>query len=52
MTPDLFTPLQLGAVHTPNRIYLAPLTRCRAGEDKSVCPCARLRSHPPRRNHV
>lgn len=30
MTPHLFTPLQLGAVQTPNRIYLAPLTRCRA----------------------
>ncbi len=28
--PDLFTPLRLGAVETPNRIYLAPLTRCRA----------------------
>ncbi|HAM73367.1 MAG TPA: alkene reductase [Verrucomicrobiales bacterium] len=31
MTPNLFTPLQLGAIRTPNRIYLAPLTRCRAG---------------------
>jgi len=30
MTPNLFTPLQLGGVLTPNRIYLAPLTRCRA----------------------
>lgn len=30
MTPTLFTPLQLGSVLTPNRIYLAPLTRCRA----------------------
>jgi N-ethylmaleimide reductase len=30
MTPDLFSPLQLGAIRTPNRIYLAPLTRCRA----------------------
>lgn len=29
-SPDLFTPLQLGAVRTPNRVYLAPLTRCRA----------------------
>lgn len=30
MNPDLFSPLQLGAIQTPNRIYLAPLTRCRA----------------------
>ncbi len=30
-TPDLFTPLKLGAVTTKNRIYMAPLTRTRAG---------------------
>jgi len=30
VTPNLFSPLQLGGVLTPNRIYLAPLTRCRA----------------------
>lgn len=30
MTPNLFTPLHLGAIETPNRIFLAPLTRCRA----------------------
>ncbi len=29
-TPTLFTPLRLGALETPNRIFLAPLTRCRA----------------------
>lgn len=29
---NLFTPLKLGALETPNRIYMAPLTRCRAGE--------------------
>ena len=29
---DLFTPLQLGALTLPNRILMAPLTRCRAGE--------------------
>src|SRR5574343_1133228 len=29
---DLFSPLQLGAVTTPNRVFMAPLTRCRAGE--------------------
>ena len=37
MTPDLFTPLQLGAVHTSNRIYLAPLTRCRAESGNVPC---------------
>ena len=29
--PTLFDPLQLGAIKTPNRIFMAPLTRCRAG---------------------
>jgi N-ethylmaleimide reductase len=28
----LFSPLRLGALHLPNRIVMAPLTRCRAGE--------------------
>ncbi|MDB6118299.1 MAG: NADH:flavin oxidoreductase [Verrucomicrobiaceae bacterium] len=28
--PNLFSPLQLGALHVPNRIFMAPLTRCRA----------------------
>ena len=37
MTPDLFSPLQLGAVLTPNRIYLAPLTRCRAESGNVPC---------------
>lgn len=31
--PSLFDPLRLGAVTAPNRIFLAPLTRCRAGEE-------------------
>ena len=31
--PDLFTPLRVGAITTPNRIFMAPLTRCRAGEE-------------------
>ena len=31
-TPDLFTPIQLGEIAAPNRIFMAPLTRCRAGE--------------------
>ena len=33
MTPTLFSPLQLGAVTTPTRIFMAPLTRCRAEAD-------------------
>lgn len=28
---DLFTPLQVGSYTVPNRVILAPLTRCRAG---------------------
>lgn len=30
MTDPLFQPLQAGAFHLPNRIVMAPLTRCRA----------------------
>ncbi|MFO8237653.1 MAG: alkene reductase [Prochlorococcaceae cyanobacterium] len=30
--PSLFTPLALGALELPNRIWMAPLTRCRAEE--------------------
>lgn len=30
--PSLFTPLRLGALPLPNRIILAPLTRCRADD--------------------
>ena len=33
-TPNLFTPLRLGAVEAPNRIVMAPLTRMRAGADR------------------
>ncbi len=29
--PELFQPLKLGAITIPNRILMAPLTRCRAG---------------------
>ncbi|MCP9886011.1 alkene reductase [Synechococcus sp. ATX 2A4] len=32
MTPDLFTPLTLGALELPNRVLMAPLTRSRAEE--------------------
>lgn len=38
--PDLFAPLQLGDVSLPNRVIMAPLTRCRAvspaGDDTRV----------------
>ncbi|MEY2600513.1 MAG: hypothetical protein RLZZ142_2772 [Verrucomicrobiota bacterium] len=30
VTKKLFTPVRIGAVHAKNRIFLAPLTRCRA----------------------
>jgi N-ethylmaleimide reductase len=30
---DLFTPLRLGPLELPNRVLMAPLTRCRADED-------------------
>ena len=29
-SPTLFTPLQLGALTVPHRVFMAPLTRCRA----------------------
>jgi len=29
----LFTPLKLGALYVPNRIFMAPLTRCRANDN-------------------
>lgn len=32
--PTLFDPIQLGALHLPNRIFLAPLTRSRAGSER------------------
>lgn len=31
---QFFTPLQLGDLQLPNRIFMAPLTRCRASEDR------------------
>jgi N-ethylmaleimide reductase len=30
--PDLFSPLRVGPLELPNRIWMAPLTRCRAEE--------------------
>lgn len=32
--PTLFDPLHLGALNLPNRIFLAPLTRARAGQQR------------------
>ena len=29
-TPDLFTPVQVGALMLPNRVVMAPMTRNRA----------------------
>ena len=31
--PTLFSKLQMGAIAAPNRIFMAPLTRCRAGAE-------------------
>ncbi len=30
----LFEPLEVGDLKLPNRVLMAPLTRCRAGEDR------------------
>ena len=40
---DLFTPLQVGALTLPNRILMAPLTRCRA--DANHVPTAIMAEH-------
>jgi 2,4-dienoyl-CoA reductase-like NADH-dependent reductase (Old Yellow Enzyme family) len=32
--PNLLDPIQLGALHLPNRVFMAPLTRLRATPDK------------------
>ena len=34
MNPTLFDPIQIGALHLPNRIVMAPLTRARAGAER------------------
>jgi 2,4-dienoyl-CoA reductase-like NADH-dependent reductase (Old Yellow Enzyme family) len=34
MQPTLFTPLKLGTLELPNRVIMAPLTRCRADEGR------------------
>jgi N-ethylmaleimide reductase len=33
--PTLFDPIELGPILCPNRIFMAPLTRCRAGEGRA-----------------
>jgi len=33
-SPTLFDPVRIGAWHLPNRIVMAPLTRCRAGAER------------------
>ncbi len=35
---ELFQPLQVGALNVPNRIWMAPLTRCRADKDHVPTP--------------
>jgi len=37
-TPNLFTPVRLGALEAPNRIVMAPLTRMRAGPGRMPTP--------------
>ncbi len=41
--PSLFDPLQVGDLELPNRIVMAPLTRCRASEGR--VPNALMRDH-------
>ena len=41
--PDLHTPLRLGELQLPNRIVMAPLTRCRADEGR--VPSALMREY-------
>ena len=36
--PNLFDPIQLGAIHSPNRILMAPLTRGRATREHTPTP--------------
>ncbi len=38
MTTHLFKPLELGGLHCPNRIWMAPLTRSRATPDRIPTP--------------
>jgi N-ethylmaleimide reductase len=38
MSPSLFTPIELGALTLPNRIFMAPLTRARTEKDHIPTP--------------
>lgn len=38
MTTDLFTPLDLGRLRLPNRVFMAPLTRGRATREHVPTP--------------
>ena len=40
---SLFSPLELGALTVPNRIFMAPLTRCRA--DAAHVPTPMMAEH-------
>jgi len=37
-TKNLFSPIKIGQVNLPNRIFMAPMTRCRAGEGNVPTP--------------
>ena len=37
-TPNLFDPIQLGDLHLPNRVFMAPLTRLRGTVDHIPTP--------------
>jgi N-ethylmaleimide reductase len=37
-TVELFSPFQLGSLTLPNRVIMAPLTRCRAGKENVPTP--------------
>ncbi|HET9019010.1 MAG TPA: alkene reductase [Acetobacteraceae bacterium] len=39
--PSLFDPIRIGALDLPNRVLMAPLTRCRATEDRVPTPLMR-----------
>jgi N-ethylmaleimide reductase len=39
-TIDLFTPFELGSLTLPNRVVMAPMTRCRAGQGEKKIPTA------------
>jgi len=39
--PSLFDPIRIGALDLPNRVLMAPLTRCRATDDRVPTPLMR-----------